>query len=639
MPEIREQYQPDDQEKVLLRRFELDYSTVKNEFLSYRKDRFDHFYKLYRAYGGDRAAKIKDWQSNVSIPYVFSVIETLMPRVLGSRPEFMITPRGQEDVPKSIMLQHVYDYIWEMTKMDAKIPMFVKQAIMYGTSIGKTRWEKRWTTSSILTEIEEEEGKKLPKYKQVSKLIYDNPQFDEVDLYDFYPDKMASDINRGSNPARYVYQRYLMTKDQLESQYKSAKNLNFVKAGRGNGFGSMDFTDYKLVRREVLANRNKLYTTSGGGDKYGEQGSSLIETVERWEGNRYIVRANGVPIINMPNPYSHGMIPYTKLVFVEMPGEFNGIGISELLENMQVMLNTIKNQRIDNVTMLIHKMWIVDPLANINKSDLIVKPFGIIYSQNPNGVRPVEFSDVKASSYTEEEKLKNDMRNATGVDDYSRGAGAGAGSATEASYLREATLERVKLFLRNLETCFGDVMQQWYALIVDFFPDEKVFRLVNKDGVYYFPTLKKEDYTGEFDFRVGANSTVASSVELRKKQDMDLFQLLFQLPFVDQRNLVIKILGDFGWDSDFILKTNQDTTGAEGGAPGGLADVLRAAAAGTPPPEGGPGSPPPATAQGNTVDPQLGDINVGSPNTAATAYAERGSKTLANVANQANSLQ
>lgn len=628
------QFRPSEQEAALLRRFETDYSNLKNEFLSYRKDRFDHFYKLYRAYGGDRAAKIKDWQSNVFIPYIFSVIETLMPRILGSRPEFMIAPRGQEDVAKAAVLQSVFDYLWEVTKMDGKIPMFVKQSIIYGTSIGKTRWEKKYTYSSIVTEIEEQDGKKIPKYKEKPKLIYDNPQFDEVDIYDFYPDKLASDINKGTSPARYVFQRYVMTKDQLQSQYKAAKNLEFVKSGRGGNGSSLDFTDYKLVRREVLANKNRLYTTSGGGDKYDTNSGNLIEVVEYWERNRYVVRANGVPIINMPNPYSHGMIPFTKLPFVEMPGEFYGIGIAELLENMQVMLNTIKNQRIDNVTMLIHKMWIVDPLANINKADLVVKPFGIIYTQNPNGVRPVEFSDVKASSYTEEEKLKDDMRNATGVDDYSRGAGAMANSATEASYLREATLERIKLFLRNLETCFADVMQQWYALVVDFFPEQKVFRLVNKDGVYYFPTIKKEDYTGEFDFRVGANSTVASSIELKKKQDMDLFQLLFQLPFVDQRNLVVKILGDFGWDPDFILKTSEAMSAeggpaGPGGAPGGVEAMMAAMASGMPPEAGAP-----KTLQGNTVTPDLGN-----PNTAATAYAERGARTLANEANQANSLQ
>jgi len=60
--------------------------------------------------------------------------------------------------------------------------------------------------------------------------------------------------------------------------------------------------------------------------------------------------------------------------------------------------------------------------------------------------------------------------------------------------------------------------------------------------------------------------SIAGQNDIKKKQDMDLFQLLIQLPFVDPKKLTSKILTDWSWSVDTISKSDQDVEAEQSGA-------------------------------------------------------------------------
>jgi hypothetical protein len=251
-------------------------------------------------------------------------------------------------------------------------------------------------------------------------------------------------------------------------------------------------------------------------------------------------------------PYDFKEAPFIEVPYLKMPYEFEGYGLPMILENPQIMLNLIKNQRLDAATLSIHKMWIVNPLANINKEELVTRPFGIIYSIDPNGVREVEFSDIKQSAYREEDLLKQDMRYSSGVDDFSMGAGGTASSATEVRHLRESTLERVRMFVNHLGEAYSDVMRYWMDMQRQFFTKTMHIRIVGEDGEVEFPLIEKDDLRGNFDYKATVLPSIAGQMDVKRKQDMDLFQLLITLPFIDPKKLTSKVLPDFGWNLDSI---------------------------------------------------------------------------------------
>jgi hypothetical protein len=173
-------------------------------------------------------------------------------------------------------------------------------------------------------------------------------------------------------------------------------------------------------------------------------------------------------------------------------------------------------------------MWRVNPNAGIDKRQLQVRPFGIIWTQDPNGVAPVEFSDVKPSAYTEETLLKQDMAYATGIDDASRGVQSG-GSATEVRHLREATLERLRLFINHLGEGFSTMFRLWISDWRQFMTKEVHVRIVGKDGVVSYPVIQKGDLDGSFDFRAMVTPSIAGKNDVERKQVMDMLQLLMPL--------------------------------------------------------------------------------------------------------------
>jgi hypothetical protein len=266
----------------------------------------------------------------------------------------------------------------------------------------------------------------------------------------------------------------------------------------------------------------------------------------------------------MPIPFDFKEAPFIEIPYMRIPGEFEGYGVPLILENPQIMLNLVKNQRLDSATLSIHKMWIVNPLANINKTDLVTRPFGIIYSIDPSGVREVQFSDIKPSAYKEEEMLKSDMRYSSGVDDFSMGAGGGASSATEVRHLRESTLERVRLFVNHIGDAYSDMLRYWMDMTRQFYTKELTIRVIGENGLEMYPIIAKDDLKGLFDYRARVLPSIAGQSDVKKKQDMDLFQLLINLPFVDPKRLTGKVINEWGWSMDSIAASEEEVAPEEG---------------------------------------------------------------------------
>lgn len=536
---------------------------AKNCFDEFIKPRLDRSFKLYIAYNGDRAKEIKKWQSNVFAPYVQAVVETMVPRILDARPDIDVLGRSEDDQIRSKKVGELLDFTWENAGADKTLEDVVRSSMIYGTGFLQTSWKKDvrthkfLRTSNLLT-------KKL-KWQEEERTFYDAPFLEWVDnyslLYDFH--------NKTRETKRYWFKRFLTSGSEIKRKYPmyDKNRLDLALESRNS-----DLTDYAAVRTEVKSINSSLargsdYNTFSSVkypyDSYEQMDSdSRMHEVFEWTrpyDDFYAVVVNEVPILKggfLPIVYDHKEPSFIDIPYLRVPGEFEGYGIPLILENSQILLNTIKNQRVDAVTLGIHKMWVVSPLANIKKEELITRPFGIIYSNHPDGVKPIEFSDVKQSAYREEDLLKNDMRYASGVDDASMGVGGG-GSATEIRHLRESTLERVRLFLNHIGDGLSYVLRHWMSMYGQFMTDPMAIRILGDDGKTQFPLVEKDDVLGHYDFKATVIPSIAGKNDIEKKQAMDLFQLLSQMPFVDLQKLTAKVLRPWKWSVDDVSQEQQ----------------------------------------------------------------------------------
>jgi len=573
-------------DEELIRKYEIQKDDAKNYFVTIIKPQLDRAYKLYVADNRDRAKEIQKWQANVSIPYPQAVIETLMPRILDARPDFSVQGRTETDQSKAIKLQQLSDFTWEISGMDNTSEDFVRSSMMNGTGFLQVSYKKDVRSYNFLTT--KDIAKKEYKWKKKKQVFYDAPFAEWVDNYDLWYD--WHNVPRQSK--QYWFRRKVLTGIEIKRRYPfhDKKRMEIAL----NSYGG-DLTDYASIRNEVKRTHDSIVK---GADYSGSSGLSnqlyqstmdddlrMHEVFEWWRpfDDAYAVMVNDIPILKngyIPNPYDFKEAPFIELPYLKLPNEFEGVGIPIILENPTTMLNLIKNQRLDAAILSIHKMWIVNPLANVDTRDLVTRPFGIIFSADPAGVKDIQFSDIKASSYREEELLKGDMRYASGVDDFSMGVGGAASSATEIRHLRESTLERVRLFINHLGSSYSDVMRYWISMYRQFFSEKMVIRVTGDDGIQEFPLIEKDDLKGDFDFKASVIPSIAGKNDIDKKQGMDLFQLLSEMPFVDPRKLTSKVLHSWNWSLDSIAKSEEEATPEEVPGIPGMPGMV-------PPPEAG----------------------------------------------------
>lgn len=623
----------------LFRLFRLQRDDARNYFLTVIKPRLDRSYKLYIAYGGDRQREIKKWQSNVQIPYIQSAVETMVPRIVDARPEFTVLGRNEDDQAKAEKQQELMNYFWETAGMDATTEDFVRSTLIYGTGFLQVSWKKDVRNLKFLRT--KDIASKKYEYKEESKTFFDGPMCEWVDNYNLWYDWH----NTPRKSKQFWFKRLVLTEPEIRRRYPMADKERLQLAINSPGG---DLVDYAAIRQQVRtthlyttkASASEMISASGtiyGTDKYYSTQDNTLKMYEVYEWWRpfddsysVIVGGSYVPIFKngaMPIPMDFKEAPFIDASYLKIPGEFEGYGLPLILESPQVMLNLVKNQRLDAATLSIHKMWIVNPLANINKDELVTRPFGIIYSIDPNGVREIQFSDIKMSAYKEEELLKNDMQYASGVDDFSMGVGGGSNSATEVRHLRESTLERVRMFVNHLGDAYSDVLRYWMDMTRQLMTEKMTIRIIGENGQQEFPLIEKDDLKGNYDYRATVLPSIAGQDEVKKKQDMDLYQLLINLPFIDPQKLTTKVVSTWGWSLDGISKPQEDLAAAgaigpdgqpmasqdpnammaamAGGAPGG-------AAAGMPPMDASAGMPPMGAAPTGVGGPGFSD-GIGGP--------------------------
>ncbi|MDO8590527.1 MAG: hypothetical protein Q7R65_00955 [bacterium] len=573
-----------------LQKFNSEYDEAKKNFLYYYKPEFDRGYKLFSSFNGDRAEQLERtndgevWQSNVFIPQVFSYIKTFLQKTVGITPDFKLEGKNNEALKDLIL------WLWEVGMSDDLIDYFL-QVFICGTTIGKDflrkeTKKKRQKEVGIVDKI-----KKLIFKTATSKIIF-RPDFDPVDIYNFYPHPRMKKI---ADPFP-VFHRYVLTLDEMKAQYPDINDSVWKQFLNNEGEvvkSGGDTTDYAYVRKEVLIQLRKSIreTTKASSPIEGNPNNpvqmpttsdKLFEVVERWIDDRFTVflpmEGTPVEIKDGDNPYDHEQKPYSRTGFFPRPFSFYWLGIPKLVDHLQELLNSITNQRVDAVTMKIHSMIAAAPVAlpGYKQSTITVKPLGILWTNDPNSVRELKFGDVNSSAFVEPDHIKEAMRIAVGIDEFTTTAGADRKeTATVASFMREATLEGVKLFLIMLRGSYIMHFDHWISMIKQFWtkksvmPD-KAIAILTRHGLI---TEADESVNGlfddEYEMSLESTSSLASSSELKKSKDLELWGLIKDVNelidaetgtvySVKKFKILMKLFEDYGWEpTNYITEQKQ----------------------------------------------------------------------------------
>lgn len=530
------------------------YTTARN-WREPLKQKWDDFYDLYRGVLDSTTKSI--WQANIFVPYAFSTIETIVPRLVAGRPQIDVMPREEGDTDYARVQNYLVDYQWDQCDMDKLLPDIVRQMLIYGTSVVKVYWDKKVETVEEEIEIDPDFPELGSQKVEVEKTTKNQPVVEMVDLYDFFWDPKGFDIDSCGWVAHRTYRSYdYLIKMQKQGLYK---NVNLLEKDKNRPFkGETD----KITRTTALGTTDPQ-SVSGDSDK-----EANIELIEYWEDNRVVTIANRTVVIrDDKNPFAHGKKPFVRFVDQSVPKEFCGIGELEPIETLQKELNDMRNQRMDNASLILNRMWLVQNGANVDEDELVSDVGGIIHTDKIEGVQALYPPEIPNSSYREETLIKADIQQTTGITDYTKGVASDAlanETATGISMMQEAGNARIKLKMMNIEMGIREIGELFISLNKQFIDEETVIRILG-EGSPQWLLVKPSEIKDNFDLMVESAPRLLENDAIAKRQALELFQMFANDPLIDQLELRRYILEAFNAKNiDKLLGQQQMPMGAEG---------------------------------------------------------------------------
>lgn len=442
------------------------------------------------------------------IPAVFQVIEAAVPKlmtlVFGGDDFFDVVPDNPKLDSVAKMIKKLLKYQLASADFFLKFLDFVKQLMLYGTSYFYVYWKvvRKWVwkrkavrgPKSFLGITISQNAILGWEEEKVYEVVERRPEVEVLDVLDVFPDPEA----RNEKDSRAVWVRSWMSLDEVKElgagTYPVFDPTNVKRVEHG--------TDKTLAESRSARNSMRGLQT-GYGDK------SQVEILTRWglcdldgDGIReetMIVIANRKYLLRaIPNPFHHQRRPVVRSVLFPVPLEWFGVGLVEPIIPLQHELNTVRRQRLDNVNLVINRMWKVNAYADIDLETLVSSPNGVIITDDMNGFEPLETKDVTASAYNDAAIIQTDIENTTTPKSLQGTPESGrlGRTASGAQMIIGQALEKFGTAAKMVEeNAIKRVLRMFYDLDLQFIDDESQMEEYSKlfNGELVDPSLLRQE--------------------------------------------------------------------------------------------------------------------------------------------------
>lgn len=523
-------------------------------FAKDQRDKWDRYYKIYRCYAEGR----KDNLSNLFIPFIFSLIETIEPRLveafISTKPWVGVLPVGPEDVPAAKAMGDLLQWqLEERIDFPTKMASWLKSCLIYGTSIGMVTWRleqiERQKLSQVNIRLPGGFSVALWAGKQpVKETVYDDNDFQHIDLYSFFFEPRAQSVE-----------------DALYCGHLSYENLDFLKRMEAEGlYQNVDLVEKSGTQEDspMFKRLNNMGLGTASNVVQADPRSRIYELMHCWENDRYTVICNREVVLrDGSNPYYHKRKPYVKITDIPIPHEFYGMGEIEPAEFLQYGINDLTNAQIDYLMMSILGVFLVDETSRLTTADLKLHPRKIIRVSEQDNLRPWQMPPLDPAAFQMPSVLKMYIENAVGASDVPRGMPMPKGAtATEVSTVQQMAEARFRLKIRLINQAgIRHIARLMAWNNQQFIRQPKIIRLLGEDGMA-FPSFTPELLQGNFDFLpAGVAEEPLVAKENRRNNMMLFYQLAKDDPMWKQRELRKRVAEALEIkDVDAVLKTDEE---------------------------------------------------------------------------------
>ena len=418
----------------------------------------------------------KTWGAHLHIPLSFRTIETIVPKAIANAPKLLVSPRDEQWRKNLEAVRLLLDRQQDQIDIDLPFQAVMRAGHMYGLGVGKTYWRKEVVNRRKMVPRIFALGHRVGKL--TAEVTFDDPMFEDVDVFDFMWDVYGSDLRTCEWTAHRVWMSTAAVIKRTEEgvwNTQSAKTLT-PDVIRGLGGNGQRYDDIWRERMEVSGFHNYSHTVRG------EQPHELIEM---HDGERVLtVLDRQILVQDAENP-ACGEMPFQIYRPTPLGKQFVGIGSLEPLEHLQRELDTLRSQRRDAATIALCAGYAFDD-GIVNEEDLVFGPGAAIrVNGNPaEALMPLQVRDVPGSGYQEEAAIRTDIEAVSGMADaLDPSQGGQSSTATEANLVQASLGRRIELGSRRFEIeVVRSVARNFLALDQRMITDDRPALMIPEEG-------------------------------------------------------------------------------------------------------------------------------------------------------------
>lgn len=386
----------------------------------------------------------KHWGAHLHIPLSFRTIETVVPRALSQMPRLLVSPRNEQWQENVKSVRMMIDAQQEQIDIDLAFQAVMRSGQIYGLGVGKAYWLTETRNRRVATLNTKDETFYQGPMSPVT--TFDDPMFEDVDVFDFMWDVRACDIRS----AGWTCHRLWLSRERVEDRLQSGAWATASAQEYRDEPSKLNATSSESMRyTEVWAERMQ----ASGFPTFATGAPDMPhEVLEYHDGEQVFTVLDRTALVQQAETPA-GEMPFQIYRPVPLTKQFVGIGALEPLEDLQRELDTLRSQRRDAATIALARGFSYNP-EFVKPEDLVFGPAAAIPVDGDvnEGLKQLQVADVPGSAYQDEAAIMGNFEQVAGMADALDNSPSGESTtATEAQLVQAAQGRRIEMTSRRFE--------------------------------------------------------------------------------------------------------------------------------------------------------------------------------------------
>lgn len=505
---------------------------------------WDTWNDCWSLYNNERIMANYEGNSDGFVPETFTIIQAVKAHIVGPDMKLKFLPTTQEQKGDVNTLNALFNFVWYQDNTDGKVDAAIDDTLVTG--------------NGYLFQYVGSDGLPKNKYVPTQDAFFDPDATSYEDmrycgyryltkLSDLKDETITNvDYNPGDANSLLRVDKF-KNLSQIEPGFKTnddktAKDLMEEMMGGSTTDSDDDVECIVYIDKEKIVRIVNRETTIEDEDTPFQRKKKTVQSVDN--------QGNPVPV---EIPEIKPFLPFAPFRDYKNGALFYAKGEVEYIAELQERLNDTQNQKTDNLSFILNRMWTLDP-AYASKIDEVQSIPGAVFTIPPGALEQVPTTPIGVDADNEIYRIKDEMRRATSADELIQGSApsggaGGAATATEVNAVLGQAGTRFTLKLQQFENeGFRILANNMFKIMQITITHEMAVRVLGPDGVEW-KTYNPGEFLGDYDIKVELKANYTRHREEEKQNAMQFFLLASKLGFVNQE-MLFKITATQMFDID-----------------------------------------------------------------------------------------